>query len=99
MVRRGEVGFAQAHGPLAQALWQRERRGRAVASTRECTQRCKAPLHVDGPVGGDEEEPLEPRRIVVEELVLDYYGRQQAHQVVIEMLTEDKRDDKAQEKQ
>lgn len=42
---------------------------------------------------------IEPRRIVVEELVLDYYGRQQAHQVVIEMLTEDKRDDKAQEKQ
>jgi hypothetical protein len=42
---------------------------------------------------------IEPRRIVVEELVLDYYGRQQAHQVVIEMLTDDKKDDKAQEKQ
>ncbi len=40
---------------------------------------------------------IEPRRIVVEELVLDYYGRQQAHQVVIEMPRDDK-SDKAQEK-
>jgi len=39
---------------------------------------------------------IEPRRIVVEELVLDYYGRQQAHQVVIEMPKDDK-SDKAQE--
>ncbi|MDX2169587.1 MAG: pilus assembly protein PilP, partial [Deltaproteobacteria bacterium] len=38
---------------------------------------------------------IEPRRIVVEELVLDYYGRQQAHQVVIEMPKDDKKDDKA----
>ena len=38
---------------------------------------------------------IEPRRIVVEELVLDYYGRQQSHLVVIEMPSDDKQ---AQEK-
>lgn len=32
---------------------------------------------------------IEPRRIVVEELVLDYYGREQLHQVVIEMPKDD----------
>ncbi len=32
---------------------------------------------------------IEPRRVVVEELALDYYGRQQLHQVVIEMPKDD----------
>ena len=32
---------------------------------------------------------IEPRRIVVEELVLDYYGHEQLHQVVIEMPKDD----------
>lgn len=41
---------------------------------------------------------IEPRRIVVEEQVLDYYGNQQPKDVVIEMPQEDKHDDKAQEK-
>jgi hypothetical protein len=41
---------------------------------------------------------IEPRRIVVEEQVLDYYGNPQPKDVVIEMPQEDKRDDKAQEK-
>lgn len=41
---------------------------------------------------------IEPGRIVVEEQVLDYYGNQQPHEVVIEMPREDKQDDKAQEK-
>jgi len=33
---------------------------------------------------------IESRRVVVEELVLDYYGREQVHQVIIEMSREDK---------
>ena len=33
---------------------------------------------------------IEPRRVVVEEAVLDYYGREQPHQVVIEMPKDDK---------
>lgn len=33
---------------------------------------------------------IEPRRIVVEEQVLDYYGREQVHQVLIEMPKENK---------
>lgn len=33
---------------------------------------------------------IESRRVVVEEHVLDYYGREQVHQVVIEMAKEDK---------
>jgi hypothetical protein len=35
---------------------------------------------------------IEPGRLVVEEIVLDYYGRQQPHQVVVEMPTDDKKD-------
>ena len=41
---------------------------------------------------------IEPGRVVVEEMVLDYYGRQQAHQVVMEMPRDDQGDDKGQEK-
>ena len=33
---------------------------------------------------------IEPRRVIVEEYVLDYYGREQTHQVVIEMAKDDK---------
>jgi hypothetical protein len=33
---------------------------------------------------------IEPRRVVVEEQIIDYYGREQTHQVVIEMAKEDK---------
>jgi Pilus assembly protein, PilP len=33
---------------------------------------------------------IEPRRVVVEEHVIDYYGREQTHQVVIEMAKDDK---------
>jgi hypothetical protein len=40
---------------------------------------------------------IEPRRIVVEELVLDYYGREQIHQVVIEMPKEMKPQNPGQE--
>ncbi|MEO8603581.1 MAG: pilus assembly protein PilP [bacterium] len=40
---------------------------------------------------------IEARRIVVEEQVLDYYGNQQPHEVVIEMPRDDKKDDKPQE--
>lgn len=36
---------------------------------------------------------IEPGRLVVEETVLDYYGRQQPHQVVVEMPRDDKKDD------
>lgn len=36
---------------------------------------------------------IEPGRLVVEEIVLDYYGRQQPHQVVVEMPTDDKKDE------
>lgn len=36
---------------------------------------------------------IEPGRVVVEESVLDYYGRQQLHQVVMEMPRDDKKDD------
>ncbi len=36
---------------------------------------------------------IEPGRLVVEEVVLDYYGRQQPHQVVVEMPSDDKKDD------
>ncbi|MBX3025752.1 pilus assembly protein PilP [bacterium] len=36
---------------------------------------------------------IEPGRLVVEEIVLDYYGRQQPHQVVVEMPRDDKKDD------
>jgi hypothetical protein len=35
---------------------------------------------------------IEPGRLVVEEVVLDYYGRQQPHQVVVEMPRDDKKD-------
>lgn len=35
---------------------------------------------------------IEPGRLVVEEIVLDYYGRQQPHQVVVEMPTDEKKD-------
>jgi type IV pilus assembly protein PilP len=34
---------------------------------------------------------IEPGRLVVEEIVLDYYGRQQPHQVVVEMPKDDKK--------
>ena len=33
---------------------------------------------------------IEPRRVVVEEHIIDYYGREQTHQVVIEMARDDK---------
>jgi type IV pilus assembly protein PilP len=33
---------------------------------------------------------IEPRRVIVEETILDYYGRAQVHQVVIEMPKEEK---------
>jgi type IV pilus assembly protein PilP len=33
---------------------------------------------------------IEPRRVVVEETILDYYGREQVHQVAIEMAKDDK---------
>jgi type IV pilus assembly protein PilP len=33
---------------------------------------------------------IEPRRVIVEETILDYYGREQVHQVVIEMPKEEK---------
>ncbi len=33
---------------------------------------------------------IEPRRVVVEEQIIDYYGREQTHQVVIEMAKDDK---------
>lgn len=36
---------------------------------------------------------IEPGRVVVEEIVLDYYGRQQPHQVVVEMPRDDKKGD------
>ena len=36
---------------------------------------------------------IEPGRLVVEEIVLDYYGRQQPHQVVVEMPKDDKKGD------
>lgn len=36
---------------------------------------------------------IEPGRVVVEETVLDYYGRQQLHQVVMEMPRDDKKAD------
>jgi len=36
---------------------------------------------------------IEPGRLVVEEIVLDYYGRQQPHQVVVEMPRDDKKSD------
>jgi hypothetical protein len=35
---------------------------------------------------------IEPGRLVVEEVVLDYYGRQQPHQVVVEMPSDEKKD-------
>lgn len=41
---------------------------------------------------------IEPGRVVVEESVLDYYGRQQLHQVVMEMPRDDKKDDSSGEK-
>lgn len=41
---------------------------------------------------------IEPGRVVVEEVVLDYYGRQQTHQVVMEMPRDDQGDDRRQEK-
>jgi type IV pilus assembly protein PilP len=41
---------------------------------------------------------IEPGRVVVEETVLDYYGRQQLHQVVMEMPRDDKKDDSSGEK-
>ncbi|MGD9764050.1 MAG: pilus assembly protein PilP [Candidatus Binatia bacterium] len=41
---------------------------------------------------------IEPRRIVVEEIVLDYYGRRQVHQVVLEMPKDDKPQGGSQEK-
>jgi type IV pilus assembly protein PilP len=41
---------------------------------------------------------IEPRRVVVEEIVLDYYGRETTHQVVIDMPTDDKSDSASQEK-
>jgi Tfp pilus assembly protein PilP len=37
---------------------------------------------------------IEPGRVVVEEMVLDYYGRQQTHQVVMEMPRDDQGDEK-----
>jgi len=33
---------------------------------------------------------IESRRVVVEEHIIDYYGREQTHQVVIEMAKDDK---------
>ena len=33
---------------------------------------------------------IEPRRLIVEERIVDYYGREQTHQVLIEMPKEDK---------
>jgi type IV pilus assembly protein PilP len=41
---------------------------------------------------------IEPGRVIVEEAVLDYYGRQQLHQVVMEMAKDDRRDDGSGEK-
>ena len=41
---------------------------------------------------------IEPGRVVVEESVLDYYGRQQLHQVVMEMPRDDKKDASSGEK-
>jgi type IV pilus assembly protein PilP len=41
---------------------------------------------------------IEPRRVVVEEIVLDYYGRETTHQVAIDMPTDDKSDSASQEK-
>lgn len=40
---------------------------------------------------------IESRRLIVEEHVIDYYGREQTHQVVIEMPKEDKPQSAAQE--
>ena len=40
---------------------------------------------------------IEPRRVVVEEQIIDYYGREQTHQVVIEMAKEDKPQNMGQE--
>lgn len=37
---------------------------------------------------------IENGRVIVEEVVLDYYGTQQVHQVVIEMPRDDRKDDK-----
>lgn len=41
---------------------------------------------------------IEARRVVVEEIVLDYYGRETTHQVAIDMPTDDKSDSASQEK-
>lgn len=41
---------------------------------------------------------IEPRRVVVEEVVLDYYGRETIHQVVIDMPSDEKADGASQEK-
>lgn len=40
---------------------------------------------------------IEPRRLVVEERIVDYYGREQTHQVLIEMPKEDKPQNAGQE--
>ncbi len=41
---------------------------------------------------------IEARRVVVEEIVLDYYGRETTHQVAIDMPTDEKSDSASQEK-